>query len=62
MTETPRDSARARAEAIFRRVTPEQKHGPVDEYRTKQQAELDKAALLRALRSTKDAEEAKSRR
>jgi hypothetical protein len=62
MAETPPESARARAEAIFRSVTPEQKQGPLDEYRAKQQAELDKTARLRALRSKKVAEEAKSRR
>jgi hypothetical protein len=52
MNKTPPDSARARAEALFRPVTPEEKQSPMDEYRAKQQTELDRVARLRALRLT----------
>ena len=57
MAETPRDSARARAEALFHRVTPEQQQSATEEYRAKQQAELDKTARLRALRNPQATEE-----
>ncbi len=49
ITDRP-DPARARAEAAFRTVTPNEKLSATDEYRAKQQAELDKMAKLRALR------------
>jgi hypothetical protein len=42
--------ARARAESLFRAVAPEEKQTGMEEYRDKQQAELDKMARLRAAR------------
>jgi hypothetical protein len=49
MTDTP-NPARARAEAVFRTITPEGKQSATDEYRAKQKAELDKMARLKAIR------------
>jgi len=55
------DTARARAEAVFRTIahapsatSPEQ--SAMEEYRAKQQAEVDKAARLRAMRIAKVSE------
>ena len=53
MTSTPNPArARARAEAVFRRVvvTPEAKLDAVAEYKVKQQAEREKMARLKELR------------
>jgi hypothetical protein len=50
LTINSRNPARARAEAAFRNVTPDEKVSATDEYRAKQQAELDNMAKLRALR------------
>ena len=54
------DTARARAEAVFRTIAPAQpgatsppQQSAMQEYRAKQQAELDKAARLRAMRLAK---------
>src|SRR5690348_1637639 len=56
------DTARARAEAVFR-TTPVQpgrtslpEQSAMQEYRAKQQAELDKAARLRAMRLARGSE------
>jgi hypothetical protein len=47
-----KETARARAEAVFKVVetTPETRADALTEYRATQQAELDKAARLRAMR------------
>jgi len=54
------DTARASAEAVFRTIAPAQPgatspphQSAMQEYRAKQQAELDKAARLRAMRLAK---------
>jgi hypothetical protein len=48
-------SARARAEAAFPTVTPEEKQTATDEYRAKQAAALDNMARLRAMRLARNA-------
>jgi hypothetical protein len=56
------DNARARAEAVFRTIAPAAsatslpEQSAMQEYRAKQQAELDKAARLRAMRLAKGSE------
>ena len=57
------DTARARAEAVFRTIAPAQpgatsppQQSAMQEYRAKQQAELDKAARLRVMRLAKASE------
>ena len=53
------DTAKARAEAIFRPVVPEKKLKPIDEYKARQTAERQKMAHLRAMRLAREAERAK---
>ena len=53
---------RARAQAAFRVVAAQVREDAVTEYRAKHQAEVDKAARLRAMRMAREVEKAKSRR
>ncbi len=53
---------RARAQAEFRVVAAQVREDAVTEYRVKHQAEVDKAARLRAMRMAREVEKAKSRR
>ena len=62
-------NARARAEAVFRTIAPAQlgatslpEQSAMQEYRAKQQAELDKAARLRAMRLAKATESSRPTR
>jgi hypothetical protein len=62
-------NARARAEAVFRTIAPAQlgatsllEQSAMQEYRAKQQAELDKAARLRAMRLAKGTESSRPTR
>ena len=53
------DTAKARAEAIFRPVTPLEKLSAMDEYKARQTAEREKMARLRAMRLARKAGRAK---
>jgi hypothetical protein len=48
------DVARARAEAVFRTVTPEQHSDAMTEHRAQERVEREKMARLRALRLAKE--------
>jgi hypothetical protein len=53
------DTAKARAEAIFRPVTPVEKLSPMDEYKARQTAERQKMERLRVMRLAREARSAK---
>jgi hypothetical protein len=59
MTDTPADSARIGADAVFRTIMPDERLSAMDEYRAKQLAELDKTARLRAARLAREVEKNK---
>jgi hypothetical protein len=57
MDKTRSDAVRARAEAVFHAIVQDERLSALEEYRAKQQAELDKTARLRAQRLAREVPE-----
>jgi len=53
MTDSP-NTAKARAEAIFRKAAEDARSDAMADYRSRQQAEIDKAARLKAMRIARE--------
>jgi hypothetical protein len=53
MTDSP-NTAKARAEAIFRKAAEDARSDAMADYRSRQQAEIDKAARLKAMRMARE--------